>query len=342
MPVKSKSSAKPTSSVKSKATKNANTKKWLRAGREVFNIECEALETTRDKLDESFAQAVQMMLACKGKVACLGVGKSGHIAHKTAATLASTGTPAFYLHPTEAGHGDVGALSAGDIALAMSHSGDSSEVLELLPALRRMKIKLISISGVANSSLAQAADVSLVVHVEREACPLNLAPTASSTAMLALADALAITLLQARDFSPASFAMSHPAGMLGRRLLTQVADVMRVGEELPMVSSRASFAEALVEMTGKRMGMVLVADRRRLQGIFTDGDLRRAVSSRHDVSKLRIAELMTASPRVIAPDLLATEALKIMREKKIGHLAVIEKQKLIGALSIHDLLAYRL
>ena len=315
----------------------------LAAAREVFDIESEALAATRDGLnDDSFLRAVEIVRDCKGKTVCGGVGKSGHIARKAAATLASTGAPSFYLHPTEAGHGDAGALSAGDAMLAFSYSGSGDEWLSLLPSLRRLQIPLIAVAGDENSPLAKAADAALIVRVRREACPLNLAPTASSTAMLATADALAMAVLRARGFSSDRFALAHPAGALGRRLLTQVADVMRGGEAMPVVGGDDSFSRALVEMTGKRMGMTLVADGGELRGIFTDGDLRRAVESGRDLSGLTVAELMTPSPQTAAPAMLAADALKLMREHKIGHLAVLHENKLVGALSFHDLLAHRL
>lgn len=312
---------------------------WLAAARAVFDTESEALLAARDDLGDSFIRAMELIIACPGKVVCVGVGKSGHIARKAAATLASTGTPAFFMHPTEAGHGDVGVLAAGDVMLALSYSGDSRELLDLLPALRRFNITLLAIVGNAASPLAQAAEVALAVRVKREACPLNLAPTASSTAMLALTDALAVGLLKARGFSADDFAMSHPSGRLGRRLLTRVADVMRHGDKLPVVAGGASFAEALVEMTGKRMGMVLVAERDELLGIFTDGDLRRAVVAGVNFAGANIAGLMTREAQSVPSAMLAVDALAMMRERHINHLAVVEAGRLAGALSFHELLA---
>lgn len=312
---------------------------WLAAARAVFDTESEALLAARDDLGDSFIRAMELIIACPGKVVCVGVGKSGHIARKAAATLASTGTPAFFMHPTEAGHGDVGVLAAGDVMLALSYSGDSRELLDLLPALRRSNITLLAIVGNAASPLAQAAEVALAVRVKREACPLNLAPTASSTAMLALTDALAVGLLKARGFSADDFAMSHPSGRLGRRLLTRVADVMRHGDKLPVVAGGASFAEALVEMTGKRMGMVLVAERDELLGIFTDGDLRRAVVAGVNFAGANIAGLMTREAQSVPSAMLAVDALAMMRERHINHLAVVEAGRLAGALSFHELLA---
>ena len=317
--------------------------RWLKTGREVLAAECAAVAAVRDNLGDSFVRAVALLLECtEGKVICTGVGKSGHVARKAAATLSSTGTPAFYMHPAEAGHGDVGVLAGGDLLLALSHSGESAEVLNLLPAARRRRTKLIAICGGEDSTLARAASVALVARVEREACPLNLAPTASTTAALALTDALAVALFTARGFSADDFAMSHPSGRLGRRLLLRVSDVMRREKELPVVSGGATFAGALVEMTGKRMGMVLVADGEKLLGIFTDGDLRRAVAGGADFSKTAISELMTATPRAVSPAMLAADALDLMRENRINHLAAVEDGRLAGALSFHDLLAHGL
>lgn len=316
--------------------------RWIETGREVLAAECAAVSAVRDGLGDSFARAVALFLECRGKTVCTGVGKSGHIARKAAATLSSTGTPAFYMHPAEAGHGDAGALSEGDALLALSHSGESAEVLDILPAARRKNIRIAAVCGAEDSALARAAEVALVVRVEREACPLNLAPTASTTAALALTDALALALCSARGFSPDDFAMSHPSGMLGRRLLMRVSDVMRRGADLPVSPPSASFAEALVEMTGKRMGMVLVAEDGELRGIFTDGDLRRAVSAGADFSGMKISDLMTAAPRSVPPEMPAAEALNLMRENRLNHLAAVRDGRLEGALSFHDFLAHRL
>lgn len=316
--------------------------RWLATAREVLDAERDAIAAVRDGLGDSFARAVSLLLACTGKTVCTGVGKSGHVARKAAATLASTGTPAFYLHPTEAGHGDVGALAAGDVMLALSYSGESAEVLDLLPAMRHHGVALIVIAGAADSSLARAAEVALITPIAREACPLNLAPTASSTAMLALTDALAVALCSAREFSADDFARTHPSGMLGRRLLLRVADIMRRGDDLPVAATNASFTEALMQMTGKRMGMVLIAEDGDLRGIFTDGDLRRAVAAKTDLSRAGIADLMTPAPRHVSPEMLAVDALNLMRDNKLNHLAVVKNNKLAGALSFHDMLAHRL
>ena len=316
---------------------------WIKTARTVFDIESEALLTVRDRLGDSFTAAIKLLLECQGKVVCVGVGKSGHIARKAAATLSSTGTPAFFMHPAEAGHGDMGALASGDVLLALSYSGESREVLDLLPALRRLDARLIAIVGASNSTLARTADVALLAPVEREACPHNLAPTASTTAALALTDALALTLLSARGFSADDFARAHPSGMLGRRLLTRVADVMRHGDELPEIDSKVSFTQALAKMTGKQMGMVLaVTEDGILRGIFTDGDLRRAVEMEVNLTHASLACLMTTTPHCVSPEMLAVDALVQMKQKQINHLAVTEQDKLVGALSFHDLLRHGL
>ena len=318
---------------------------WLAAGREALNTEVDALAQVRDGLGEAFCAAAGLLFALPGKVACTGVGKSGHIARKAAATFASTGTPAFFLHPTEAGHGDMGAFSDGDGMLALSYSGESAEIVALLPALRRMRAPLIVISGGGGSTLAQVADVFLPAQVPREACPHNLAPTASTTAALALTDALAVSLLAARGFSSEDFARSHPAGALGRRLLTRTADIMRTGEALPIIAENATLAEALVPMTSKQMGAVFVcADGGLLCGIFTDGDLRRAIARRggNNWADVKIAGVMTPSPQSCAPSLLADRALQQMREQSVNQLAITENDKLIGALSFHDLLRHNI
>lgn len=333
---------------------------WLAAGRDALSAEVDALAAMRDALggdggggndDKSgglaaaFCAAAELIFHLPGKVACTGVGKSGHIARKAAATFSSTGTPAFFLHPTEAGHGDMGAFSDGDGMLALSYSGESAEIAALLPALRRMRAPLVVISGGGDSTLAQVADVFLPAQVAREACPNNLAPTASTTAALALTDALAVALLAARGFSSDDFARSHPAGALGRRLLTRTADVMRSGEALPVIGEGATLAEALVPMTGKRMGAVFVCGGGgELCGIFTDGDLRRVIAKGggKDWASVNIADVMTPSPQSCPPSMLADRALKLMRERAVNQLAVVEGGRLAGALSFHDLLRHNI
>lgn len=314
------------------------------SGRRVFAIEGQALAAVAARLDGDFSAACRLMLEARGRVVCTGMGKSGHIARKIAATLASTGTPAFYVHPGEAAHGDLGMITDADVVLAISYSGESDEVLLLLPVLRRQGNKLIAMTGRSNSSMAREADVHLDVSVPIEACPLELAPTSSTTASLAMGDALAIALLEARGFTSDDFARSHPAGALGRRLLLHIADVMHSGDDVPRVLADASISEALVEMSRKRLGMTAVVDAEgKLLGLYTDGDLRRTLDdSRVDLRVTRIAEVMTRTPKTIGSDALAVEAAQLMERHKIGGLLVVDAdQRVVGALNIHDLLRAR-
>jgi len=313
------------------------------SGRRVFEIERDALGAVAERLGDAFSQACQLVLQSKGRVVATGMGKSGHVARKIAATLASTGTPAFYVHPGEAGHGDLGMITEADVVLALSYSGESDELLMLLPVLKRQGNRLIAMTGRPQSSLASAADVHLDVSVPAEACPLALAPTSSTTASLAMGDALAVALLDARGFTADDFARSHPAGSLGRRLLLHITDVMHSGDELPRVDVGASLSEALVEMSRKRLGMTAVVDAdNRLIGLFTDGDLRRALDTNLDVRSVRIADVMTRGPRTIGADQLAAEAAQLMEAHKINGLMVVDAQgHLVGALNIHDLLRAR-
>ena len=309
---------------------------------EVLRIEAQAVLDLVDTVDESFARACRMILACRGRVVVSGMGKSGHVARKIAATLASTGTPAFFVHPAEASHGDLGMITGGDVFVALSNSGQTDELLAIVPLVKRQGAQLIALTGNAASALARHADVHLYAGARREACPLNLAPTASTTAALALGDALAVALLDARGFGSADFARSHPGGTLGRQLLTLVSDVMRTGDAVPVVPLECSFAAALLEITRKRMGMVAIVDAdRRVQGIFTDGDLRRVLGRAQalDLARLAIRDVMTVSPIAIAPDSLAVEAVRIMEERKIGQILVVDAGGiLVGALHFHDLL----
>jgi len=322
---------------------SASPDRLIAAARRVLAIEAQALEALGARVGGSFAEACQRILACRGRVVALGMGKSGHVARKIAATLASTGTPAFFVHPGEAGHGDLGMITDADIVLALSYSGESDEVLTLLPALRRQGNTVIAMTGRPQSSLAREADVHLDVSVPAEACPLHLAPTSSTTASLAMGDALAVALLEARGFTADDFARSHPAGSLGRRLLLHITDVMHAGEELPQVGEDASVAEALVEMSRKRLGMTTVAAADgRLAGLFTDGDLRRALDRGIDVRQARISEVMTRDPRTIGAHQMATEAAHLMERHKINGLVVVDEQgRAVGALNIHDLLRAR-
>jgi len=310
------------------------------SGRRVVEIEREALATVGARIGAPFAAACRLVLGARGRVVATGMGKSGHIARKIAATLASTGTPAFFVHPGEAGHGDLGMITGADIVLALSYSGESDEVRMLLPVLKRQGNPIIAMTGRPQSTLAQAADVHLDVSVPTEACPLDLAPTSSTTASLAIGDALAVALLDARGFTADDFARSHPAGSLGRRLLLHITDIMHSGEELPKVRQDATLSEALVEMSRKRLGMTAVVDDEgRLIGLFTDGDLRRALDSDIDVRTAHINDVMTRHPRTIGADQLAAEAARLMEEYKINGLIVVdERQRAVGALNIHDLL----
>ncbi|WP_222564006.1 KpsF/GutQ family sugar-phosphate isomerase [Novilysobacter antarcticus] len=318
---------------------------YAASGRRVFDIEANALRAVATRLDGEFSAACRLMLAARGRVVCTGMGKSGHVARKIAATLASTGTPAFYVHPGEAGHGDLGMITDADVVLALSYSGESDEVAMLLPGLKRQGNKLISMTGRAGSTLGRAADVHLDVSVPTEACPLHLAPTSSTTASLAMGDALAVALLEARGFTADDFARSHPAGALGRRLLLHIADIMHVGDEIPRVGAQASVSEALVEMTHKRLGMTAIVDLAddRLLGLYTDGDLRRSLDDDEvDLRTTRIDEVMTRSPRTIEQGALAVEAAQLMETHKISGLLVVDADgRLVGALNIHDLLRAR-
>ncbi|QCP48154.1 KpsF/GutQ family sugar-phosphate isomerase [Trinickia violacea] len=311
----------------------------LALARDVLDIEADAVRGLRNQLDDGFVSAVDFLLSCRGRVVVSGIGKSGHIARKLAATLASTGTPAFFVHPAEASHGDLGMVTADDVFIAMSNSGESEELISILPLLKRLGSKLIAITGRPESSLAKLADVHLNAGVSKEACPLNLAPTSSTTAALALGDALAMAVLDARGFGADDFARSHPGGALGRRLLTYVRDVMRTGDQLPKVLDNATVRDALFQLTAKRMGMTAIVDEHdRVEGIFTDGDLRRVLERTGDFRELPIAEVMTRAPRSIGADHLAVEAVELMERHRINQMLVVDEAgKLIGALNMHDL-----
>ncbi len=307
--------------------------------RRVLDLEAGALTALARRIDGAFARAVDLLFACEGRVVVTGIGKSGHVARKIAATLASTGTPAFFVHAAEARHGDLGMVTAADCMIAISYSGETDELLAIMPLVKRDGTKLLAITGRPESSLAKLADVHLDAHVDVEACPLNLAPTASTTAALALGDALAVALLERRGFGADDFARSHPGGALGRRLLTHVADVMRTGDALPVVDVGASLFTALLESSKKGMAMTaIVDDDGRVAGIFTDGDLRRLIEKTHDFTDVGVAEVMHRSPRSIAPDRLAAEAADLMEQHRVNQLLVVDAQdRLVGALHIHDL-----
>jgi arabinose-5-phosphate isomerase len=320
----------------------ASPQRLIAQAREVLRIEAEAVARLAERVGEPFARACALILACPGRVVVSGMGKSGHVARKTAATLASTGTPAFFVHPAEASHGDLGMVTRDDVFIAMSNSGTTEELLTIVPIVKRQGAKLVAVTGNPDSALARLADVHLDAGVEREACPLNLAPTASTTAALALGDALAVALLDARGFGPMDFARSHPGGALGRRLLTRVADVMRTGAALPQVPTGSRLVDAILEITRKRMGMTaVVGPEGRMAGIFTDGDLRRLLEQGREVQGLTVDEVMTRSPRTIRSQALAAEAVRLMEEHRISQLLVVDDDRLVGALGIHDLLAAR-
>ncbi|MEW5756741.1 MAG: KpsF/GutQ family sugar-phosphate isomerase [Pseudomonadota bacterium] len=309
--------------------------------RAVLKTEADAVSALMGRIDEGFVRACEYMLKCEGRIVVIGMGKSGHIASKVAATLASTGSPAFFVHPGEASHGDLGMITAKDVVMAFSNSGETGEILTILPIIRRLGVPLIALTGNARSTLATEANVHLDVSVAKEACPLGLAPTASTTAALAMGDALAVSLLESRGFTAEDFALSHPGGSLGRRLLLHVSDIMHRGEAIPKVAAEAFLGEALVEMTRKGLGMVVMVDaQNNVLGVFTDGDLRRVLDHGEvNVHRIRVADHMTRNCRVARPHMLAAEALKMMEQFKINALPVVDEHKgLVGAFNMHDLL----
>lgn len=315
--------------------------KLLALGRAVIETEAQAVAALADRIDGNFAKACACMLACEGRVVVTGMGKSGHIGDKIAATLASTGTPAFFVHPGEASHGDLGMITRKDVVLALSNSGETDEILTILPIIKRLSVPLVALTGNPGSRLARAATVHIDVSVAREACPLGLAPTASTTATLAMGDALAIALLESRGFTEEDFALSHPAGSLGRRLLLRIDDLMHTGAGVPRVSEQAHLGEALLEMTRKGLGMTTIVEADgRLCGIFTDGDLRRLLDHGPvDINALAVADVMNRDCVRVGATLLAAEALRIMEERRINALPVVDPAgTLIGALNMHDLL----
>jgi arabinose-5-phosphate isomerase len=314
--------------------------KSLALARQTFAIEAAAVQALGQRVGSSFVQAIERLLACRGRVVVMGMGKSGHIGRKIAATLASTGTPAMFVHPGEASHGDLGMITGQDVLLAISNSGQSEELTGLLPALRRQQVALIALTGNLDSELARHADVVLDCSVEQEACPLNLAPTASTTAQLAMGDALAVALLDARGFRAEDFARSHPGGALGRRLLTHVSDVMRSGAAVPQVGLRAPFTELMREMSSKGLGAsAVVDDQGQVCGVFTDGDLRRLVEKGQDLRSLCAQEVMHPSPRTVRADALAAQAAAIMEQHRITSVLVVDENgRLMGALNSNDLM----
>jgi arabinose-5-phosphate isomerase len=310
----------------------------IELGRQALTVEIEGLRAQLPRLGTDFARACRICLNCRGRIVVTGMGKSGHIAGKIAATLASTGTPAFFVHPGEASHGDVGMITRDDAVLALSNSGETAEILTILPVIKRLGVPLIAFTGDFESSLARIATVHLDIRVPAEACPLNLAPTASTTAALAVGDALAVALLKARGFTEEDFARSHPAGALGRRLM-YVKDVMRSGLDVPTVGADATLAAGLMEVTSKRLGMTaIVDDSMHVLGIFTDGDLRRVLDRSADLRTTRMDQVMTRNPKSVSPGMLAAEAVNLMETHSITSLVVVDDGKLVGALNVHDLL----
>jgi arabinose-5-phosphate isomerase len=320
----------------------ADAERYLALARGVLDIEADAVRALKARLGESFLRAHRLVLETKGRVVVTGMGKSGHIARKIASTLASTGTPAFFMHPGEASHGDLGMITGHDVVIAISYSGESEEILKVLPTIKRRGTPVIAITGRPASTLAVEADVHLDAAVEKEACPLNLAPTASTTATLALGDALALALLDARGFRSEDFAMHHPGGSLGRRLLVHVRDIMRKGEQLPKNSPDTLLPEAIIEMSKKGIGMTaIVGPGDRLLGIFTDGDLRRTLEKHDAIRSIKVGDVMTPNPRTIAPERLAAEAAQVMQTHRIGGRIVVASPegRLLGVVTFNDLLA---
>jgi arabinose-5-phosphate isomerase len=306
----------------------------------VLEIEAQAVSALRERINASFVEACEYILRCRGRVVVTGMGKSGHVGSKLAATLASTGTPAFFVHPGEASHGDLGMITRDDAVIALSNSGETDEILTILPIIRRLGVPLIALTGNPGSRLARDATVHIDVSVEREACPLGLAPTSSTTAALAMGDALAVAVLDARGFSADDFARSHPGGRLGRRLLIHVGDIMRTGEAIPRIGAKAPLRDALLEISRKGLGMVVIcSEDERIEGIFTDGDLRRTLDRGVDLHRLTIGEVMTPNGFTAHPDWLAVQALETMESHRINALPVLgNDQRLVGAINMHDLL----
>ncbi len=313
---------------------------FMQSALRAIDIERDAIDALQARIDDRFVTACEVIMACKGRVVVTGMGKSGHIANKIAATLASTGTPAFFVHPGEASHGDLGMITSQDVVIALSNSGNTAEVVTILPLIKRMGAPLISMTGNPDSTLAREAVANLDVSVAQEACPLGLAPTSSTTAALVMGDALAVALLEARGFSVEDFAFSHPGGSLGRRLLLKVNDVMHTGERIPRVGENTRLADALLEVSRKGLGMTaIVDDGNNLIGIFTDGDLRRTLDRNIDIHSTSVSEVMTRHCKTVRPDILAAEALKVMEEMKINGLMVTDaNNRLVGALNMHDML----
>jgi len=311
----------------------------IKSAKAVIAIEKNALEDLENKIDGEFVKACELISQCSGKVIVIGMGKSGHIGNKIAATLASTGTPAFAVHPAEAGHGDLGMISRNDVVIAISYSGESDEISMILPVIQRAGVKIISMTGNHSSSIAKAADIHIDVGVKKEACPHNLAPTASTTATLAMGDAIAVSLLTMKGFTPDDFARSHPSGSLGRRLLTFVTNIMKTGDEIPLINPNATLSDALLEMTKKGLGMVLIHENMNLKGIYTDGDLRRTLEKTQNLNDLKINDVMTKDCSAILDSEPAIKAVELMDGKNINSLPVLDKnKKIVGAINMHSLM----
>ena len=320
--------------------KAVNSEQLKKLGLAGIDTELASVQALRPRINDDFARACELMLACTGRVVVTGMGKSGHIAGKIAATLASTGTPAFFVHPGEASHGDLGMITPKDVVLALSNSGETHEILTIVPIIKRFGVPLISMTGKPGSSLAREATINLDISVNKDACPLGLAPTSSTTVSLVMGDALAVALLEARGFTEQDFALSHPGGSLGRRLLLHVADIMHSGDSIPKVNADASLRDALLEMTRKNLGMTaIVDDDNKVLGIYTDGDLRRTLDKNTDIHSAGISEVMTCGGKTTSANKLAAEVLKMMEDHKINAMLVVDDDnRLIGALNMHDLL----
>ena len=315
------------------------TRPLLEIAKAVVQTEADSILMLKDRIDQTFNDACQLILSCEGKVILIGMGKSGHIAKKIAATLASTGTPSFYVHPGEAGHGDLGVVNDKDVVFIISYSGESDEIVTLLPSIKRLDISVISMTGNSSSTIAEESDVHLDVSVDQEACPHNLTPTSSTTVALVMGDAIAITLLNARGFTPEDFAKSHPSGTLGRRLLTLVSNIMKSGDDIPIVSKETSLIDSLLVMSQKALGMVLITDNNTLLGIFTDGDLRRVVEKHINFQNLSIKDVMTQNCKSIQPNKPALIALQMMEEYSLNSLPVVDgNNQVIGAINMHTLM----
>ena len=307
-----------------------------------FKIESDAISDLSKQLDSNFNLLCSSIISCKGKLIVMGVGKSGHIGKKISATLSSTGTGSIFIHPTEAAHGDIGLINKKDIVMLISNSGETEELINIIPTLKRFSYKIVAITGNKSSSIAKSSDINIVIKTKKEACPLDLAPTSSTTANLAFGDALAIALLEARGFTRKDFASSHPAGKLGRKLITQVENLMHKGKEIPSVSQNSLLCDALIEVSNKGLGITLVKDKTKVVGIFTDGDLRRCLNEKIDINKTKIKDVMTKNFKTIRSNALAIDAAKIMEENKIFTLVVMNKEKNVGVISMHDLITARI